>query len=180
MKNRAYLDVVHQEFRRLKQLADSSLSQLDDEDVFVPAPNEGNSAAILMKHMSGNMLSRWRDFLTTDGEKPDRDRDSEFVILEADDRKTLDIRWEKGWACLFDALDSISDADLARQVFIRGEPHTVLQAINRQLTHYAYHTGQIVYLAKGLTGPRWRTLSIGKGESKAFNEDPEPYLGEDS
>ena len=180
MKDRIHLKVMQQELRRLKQLADASLSQLDDSEVFVPAPNDGNSAAVLMKHMSGNMLSRWHDFLTTDGEKPDRDRDSEFVITDADSRQTLARRWEKGWECLFAALGSLGDADLARTVSIRGEPHTVLQAINRELVHYAYHTGQLVFLAKGLRGSRWQTLSVPKGQSEAYNEAPRRYLDDNA
>ena len=179
MKDRIHLKVMQQELRRLRQLADASLSQLDDSE-FVPAPNDGNSAAVLMKHMSGNMLSRWHDFLTTDGEKPDRDRDSEFVITDADSRQTLARRWEKGWECLFAALGSLGDADLTRTVSIRGEPHTVLQAINRELVHYAYHTGQLVFLAKGLRGSRWQTLSVPKGQSEAFNEAPRRYLDDNA
>ena len=180
MKDRIHLKVMQQELRRLKQLADASLSQLDDSEVFVPAPSGGNSAAVLMKHMSGNMLSRWHDFLTTDGEKPDRDRDSEFVITDADSRQTLARRWEKGWECLFAALGSLGDADLTRTVSIRGEPHTVLQAINRELVHYAYHTGQLVFLAKGLRGSRWQTLSVPKGQSEAFNKAPRRYLDDNA
>jgi hypothetical protein len=133
-----------------------------------------------MKHMSGNMLSRWRDFLTTDGEKPDRNRDSEFIITDFDTRQALAERWVKGWQCLFDALEPLQDEDMSRTVHIRGEAHSVLQAINRQLTHYAYHTGQIVFLAKRLTGARWRTLSVPKGQSQAYNEAPLKYLDEDS
>jgi hypothetical protein len=178
MEERTYLDVVQKEFKRLKALADASLSQLGEPELHVAAPDEGNSVAVLMKHMSGNMLSRWRDFLTTDGEKPDRNRDTEFVITDADDRQTLHSRWEKGWKCLFDALGSLRDSDLSTTVHIRGEPHTVLQAINRQLTHYAYHTGQIVFLAKSLRGSRWQTLSIAKGQSQAFNLKPRRYLDE--
>jgi hypothetical protein len=179
MEERTYLDAARSEFRRLRRLADAALSQLDDAGIFVQAPSDGNSAAILMKHMSGNMMSRWRDFLTTDGEKPDRDRDSEFILTEADDRAALSRRWEEGWRCLFDALGSIRDPDLVRTILIRREPHTVLQAINRQLTHCAYHTGQIVLLAKSVRGRHWQTLSVAKGESNAFNREPRPYLDED-
>jgi hypothetical protein len=176
MKDRVYIEAVQMEFRRLKKLADISLSQLEGSLVFVLPPNDGNCVAVLMKHMSGNMLSRWRDFLTTDGEKLDRNRDSEFVLDQKDDRQALLDRWERGWRCLFDALDSLSDADLSRTVFIRREPHTVLQAINRQLTHYAYHTGQIVFLARGLLGSSWQTLSIAKGQSETFNKEPGRYI----
>jgi hypothetical protein len=132
-----------------------------------------------MKHISGNMLSRWRDFLTTDGEKPDRDRDSEFMITQADTREALEKRRESGWQCLFETLDLLQENDLSRTVFIRGEPHSVLQAIHRQLTHYAYHTGQIVFLSKEIVGNRWQTLSIAPGKSEAFNRAPKPYLDGD-
>ena len=179
MEDRIYLDAVQMEFKRLKKLADDALCQLSGSEVFAPTLGDGNNIGILMKHMSGNMLSRWRDFLTTDGEKPDRDRDSEFVITEADDRQALGRRWEEGWGCLFDVLGSLRDADLARTVFIRGEPHTVLQAINRELVHYGYHTGQIAFMAKSLLGSRWQTLSIARGQSQAFNRKPRRYLDED-
>jgi len=178
MGQRTYIEQLTLEFKRLNRICNAALEQLGDNDVFVLPPNDGNSIAILMKHMSGNMRSRWRDFLTTDGEKPDRDRDSEFVITEADNRTALAVRWADGWDCLFDSLDSLSDGDLSKEVFIRGESHTVLQAINRQLSHYAYHAGQIVLRAKELAGPRWQTLSVAKGESKEYNEAPKPYLDE--
>jgi hypothetical protein len=164
------------EFRRTQRLAEGGIEQLDERELFTAAPAGGNSAAILMKHMAGNMLSRWRDFLTSDGEKPDRNRDAEFVITDGDDRASLEARWEAGWACLFDAIAPLADADLARTVTIRGEAHSVLQAINRQLSHYAYHAGQIVLLAKTQRGLAWRTLSVAKGQSEAFNADPDAYL----
>ncbi len=129
--------------------------------------------AVIVKHMSGNMLSRWRDFLTTDGEKPDRDRDTEFVVSSTDTRASLQARLERGWECLFHALGALTDADLGRTVRIRGEEHTVLQAIHRQLTHYAYHIGQIVSGVRGLVGPEWKTLSIAKNRSREFRERSE-------
>ncbi|MBD3162760.1 MAG: DUF1572 domain-containing protein [Candidatus Eisenbacteria bacterium] len=176
MQDRPILDGIERELRRLRRMSELSLSRLDDEALYA-ARNGGNSAAVLMKHLSGNLLSRWCDFLTTDGEKPGRNRDSEFVITEADTRRALEVRWDEGWRALFAALAPLDDADLARTVTIRGEPHTVLQAVHRQLAHYAYHTGQIVLLAKELTGPHWESLSIPKGRSEAFNETPTTYLG---
>jgi hypothetical protein len=179
MRNESYLETAGREFRRLKRLADAALAQLDDRELVLPLGAGDVSAALLMKHLAGNMLSRWRDFLTTDGEKPDRDRDSEFVITLADTRSRLTERWEAGWKCLFDALDTLRDEDFSRRVFIRREAHSVHQAIERELTHYAYHTGQIVLAAKCLIGPRWRTLSVAKGGSRAYNESPRPYLADD-
>jgi uncharacterized damage-inducible protein DinB len=178
MKKESYLDTMLRELRRLKQLSDDALEQLDDSEFFEAPAGSGNSAAVLLKHVAGNLLSRWRDFLTTDGEKPDRDRDSEFVISEPDTREDLRRRWEKGWERLFDALAPLAQDDLERIVHIRKEPHTVLQAINRQITHYAYHTGQIVYVARLHAGDRWRSLSVERGGSKAFNESPGSYLEE--
>jgi hypothetical protein len=123
-----------------------------------------------MKHLAGNMLSRWTDFLTTDGEKPNRKRDSEFVIEASDTKQHLLEFWESGWTCLFDALNPLTAAELDKTVFIRGEPHTVMQAINRQLAHYSYHVGQIVFLARYFAGANWETLSIPKGKSEEFNQ----------
>ena len=130
-----------------------------------------------MKHVTGNLLSRWRDFLTSDGEKPDRRRDEEFVVGDADSRERLLARWDEGWAVLFEALKPLGPADLGRPVLIRGETLAVLEAIHRQLTHYAYHVGQIVYLAKHYAGSRWTSLSIPLGKSEEFNRVPERYLG---
>jgi hypothetical protein len=132
--------------------------------------------ALIMKHLSGNMRSRWRDFLTADGEKPDRDRDSEFILSSQDSRQRILEEWDQGWTILFEALAPLRAEDLDRTVVIRGERFTVLQAISRQLTHYAYHVGQLVYVAKHLAGPRWQSLSIPKGGSAKFNENPGKYL----
>ncbi|HSF03056.1 MAG TPA: DUF1572 family protein, partial [Solirubrobacterales bacterium] len=151
--------------------------QVDDTQFFhTPAP-DANSIAVIMKHVGGNLRSRWTDFLTTDGEKPDRDRDSEFETGAADTRASISARWEEGWRLQFSAIQGLSPADLSRTVAIRGEPHTVLQAIQRQLTHYAYHVGQIVFLARHFAGPRWRSLSIPRGRSKDFDvaRDGRPY-----
>jgi hypothetical protein len=176
----SYLDTVQRELRRLKQLADTALAQLSNRLYFQRLEDTDNCAAVIVKHLSGNMLSRWRDFLSSDGEKPDRDRDSEFVLSDSDTREVLHERWEKAWQCLFDAVAPLQEADLNRTVLIRGESHSVLQAINRQLTHYAYHTGQLVFLAKHLAGDRWQTLSVARGGSRTFNEEPEQYLGGNS
>jgi hypothetical protein len=129
---------------------------------------EENSIAIVMKHIAGNLHSRWREFLTTDGEKPDRERDAEFDWSAADSPETIRARWDEGWTLLFAAVEPLEEADLARTVTIRGEAHSVLQAVNRQQTHYAYHVGQIVLLARHFAGPNWRSLSIPRGKSKEY------------
>jgi hypothetical protein len=156
-------------FRQYKTLADTAIKQIDETGFHWKPEPESNSIAIIMKHMSGNMLSRWSDFLTTDGEKEWRNRDSEFE----DDLQTAEqiiAYWEKGWACLFDALEPLTNEDLGNIVYIRNEAHSVLEAVNRQIAHYAYHVGQIVYLAKAIKSDQWQTLSIAKGKSKAFND----------
>ena len=172
-----FLEDAVLQFRKYKSLADEARAQVADTDLFRSLDAESNSIAIVMKHLAGNMKSRWTDFLTTDGEKPDRNRDSEFEMAAADTRASIAARWEEGWRLLFSAVERLSPADLSRTVAIRGEPHTVLQAIQRQLTHYAYHVGQIVFLARHFAGPRWRSLSIPKGKSKEFDvaRDGQPY-----
>jgi hypothetical protein len=172
-----YLDDALGEFRKLKSFADKAVAQVSDEDWFRQLDPESNSIAIVMKHILGNMRSRWTDFLTTDGEKPDRDRDTEFELGGADTKERLLERWESGWRLLFEAISPLTAQDLQRTVTIRGEPHTVLQAINRQLTHYAGHVGQIVYLAKHFAGERWKTLSIPRGKSRQFDvtKEGKPY-----
>jgi len=169
------------EFRRTKDLADRALAQVPDGDFFATISAETNPIAVVVKHVAGNLRSRWTDFLTTDGEKPDRDRDAEFVIGAGDGRDTLTARWEEGWSVLFATLEALRDADLERTVTIRGEPHTVIQAVLRQHAHYAYHAGQIVLLARYFAGDAWRTLSVPKGGSATFNRAPTSYLdgGED-
>ena len=166
---RDFLEDAILQLRKYKGLGDEALTQVADSDLFRSVDDESNSIAIVMKHISGNMRSRWTDFLTTDGEKPDRDRDSEFEADAADTRASITARWEEGWRLLFSAIEGLSPADLSRTVAIRGEPHSVLQAIQRQLTHYAYHVGQIVFLARHFAGPRWRSLSIPKGRSRDFD-----------
>ncbi len=156
-------------FRNLKRMAERAAAQLSDEEFFHAIDAESNSVALIMKHMAGNMRSRWTDFLTSDGEKPDRHRDSEF-LLEGEDRRAVEERWEAGWRCVFGALEPLKPEDLLRTITIRGEPHTVVMAINRQLSHYGQHTGQIVFLAKHLKSDAWQTLSIPRGQSEAFNE----------
>jgi hypothetical protein len=156
-------------FRQSKMLADRAMQQVTDEQLFAAIDPEANSIAIIVKHLSGNMRSRWTDFLTTDGEKPDRDRDSEFVEPPATRQGVLDA-WEDGWARLFQALAPLSDADLARTVTIRGEAHSVMQAINRQVAHYGLHVGQIVLLAKYFAGHRWQSLSVPRNRSVEFNQ----------
>jgi hypothetical protein len=176
MPNETYIQLATREFRRAKALADGAMAQITAEQFFA-APSEGdNSVAIVVKHMGGNLLSRWTDFLTSDGEKPGRNRDVEFHITEGDTQQLLMAQWESGWGALFSALEPLSDADLTRTVTIRGEPLTVLQAINRQLTHYSYHVGQIVYIAKHYAGGSWRTLSVAKGKSAEFNAKPMKYV----
>ena len=145
------------------------MAQVTDEQLFATLDAEMNSIALIVKHMAGNMRSRWTDFLTTDGEKPDRQRDTEFVEPPATREALLNL-WEQGWNCVFAALEPLSDADLGRTVTIRGEAHSVMQAINRQIAHYALHIGQIVFLAKHLQASNWRSLSVPRGQSGAFNE----------
>lgn len=169
MEPEPYLDDVRRQLRKYKGFAERAMAQIAADDLFRTLDPEANSIALVIKHMAGNMRSRWTDFLTTDGEKPDRGRDSEFEIEAGDTREAIFARWEAGWAALFAALDPLTEADLGRNVTVRGEPHTVLQAIQRQLSHYAYHVGQIVLLAKHFAGPRWQTLSIAKGKSAEFD-----------
>lgn len=164
-----YLKDAVLQFRKMKELADRAVAQVADEHLFVALDEEANSIAVIMKHIAGNLRSRWTDFLTSDGEKPDRHRDSEFIVEEKDTKEELLARWEAGWRCLFDALAPLGPDDLNRTVLIRSEPHTVVQAINRQLTHYAYHIGQIVFLAKHFASSRWQSLSIPRGKSEEFN-----------
>jgi len=156
-------------FRYYKKLAERAMEQVTDEQLFTSLDEEANSIAIVVKHMAGNMRSRWTDFLTTDGEKAGRDRDSEFVDPPAT-REALLEGWEDGWTRVFQALEPLSDADLGRTITIRGEAHSVMQAINRQASHYAYHVGQIVLLAKHLAHERWQSLSVPRNRSAEFNQ----------
>ncbi len=158
-------------FHYYKKLAERAMAQCPDDALFVTLDPESNSIAIIVKHMSGNMRSRWRDFLTTDGEKPDRNRDTEFEAPPATRAELLEL-WERGWKYVFDALEPLSESDLTRTVTIRSEPHSVMQAINRQIAHYAHHAGQILFLAKHLTFLRtgkWESLSVPRGKSVDMN-----------
>jgi hypothetical protein len=165
----AFLDEVRRSFRGYKRLADGGLAQLSDQDFFRAPDSESNCPAQLIKHMAGNLRSRWTDFLTTDGEKPDRNRDQEFVLTPADTRADLMRRWEESFKIIFDTIATLKPEDFAVVVAIRGEPHTILQAINRSLMHTAYHVGQILYVGKHLRGAEWTMLSIPKGKSEEFN-----------
>lgn len=165
-----YLAESVREFRKIKDLGDKTLAQVSDEDLARTLHPEGNSLAVLIRHLAGNMLSRWTDFLTSDGEKPGRHRDTEFEDSGAT-REQLLARWEEGWACLFAALAALSESDLRRVVTIRAEPHTVVRAIHRQLSHYAYHVGQMVMLAKAFQDAEWKTLSVPRGGTRKFNEE---------
>lgn len=164
-----YLRDSAESFRKYKDMADKSLARVTDEQFFAVLDAESNSLALVVKHMAGNLLSRWTDLLTSDGEKPGRDRDSEFEAASGDTRETLMQRWEAAWAIAFGSMDALTPADLDRTIHIRGEPHSLVQAINRQLTHAAYHVGQIVFLAKHLQSDNWQSLSIPRGQSRQFN-----------
>ena len=170
-----YLDEVRRQFTGHKRLAERAMVQLKDDDFFVTLDPESNSIAILVKHLAGNMRSRFTDFLTTDGEKPDRNRDQEFEITAATTRADVMRWWEEGWARVFAAVEALKPEDVMRTVTIRGEPHTVLQATNRQIAHYAQHTGQIVFLAKHFRSSEWKTLSIPRGKSKEFGAVVQKY-----
>lgn len=164
----SYLEDVLPLFRYYKSLGDRAIAQVSDENLYRLPDEDSNSIAIIMKHVAGNSRSRWTDFLTSDGEKPNRDRDTEFVDPPST-RAALLQMWEAGWDCMFAALAGLKDSDLTRSVTIRGEKHSVLQAINRQVAHYAYHCGQIVLLAKHFQHREWKSLSVPKGGSAEFN-----------
>lgn len=163
----SYLEESLSLFRYYKKLGEEAMAQATDEQLFAALDPESNSIAIIVKHIAGNMRSRWTDFLTSDGEKPDRHRDTEFEDAPPS-REALMTLWEAGWDRVFGALEPLSDADLRRTVTIRGEAHSVMQAINRQIAHYACHVGQIILLAKHLQHDRWRSLSIPRGKSAEF------------
>jgi hypothetical protein len=164
-----YLDEAHRQMRGHKRLAEGAMAQLKDHELFIALDPEGNSIAVLVKHMAGNMRSRFTDFLTSDGEKPDRHRDQEFELNPATTtRADLTKWWEEGWARVFAAIEALKPEDVIRTVTVRGQPHTVLQAINRQIAHYAQHTGQIVFLAKHIRSGKWKTLSIPRDKSEDY------------
>ncbi len=162
------MDSVKKQFRYYRMLGEKSMEQLEEEQLFWQYNGESNSIAVLVNHMAGNMLSRFTDFLTSDGEKPWRNRDAEFTNAFAD-RAQMMQRWHQGWECLMQTLDQLSDADLETIVYVRNDGHTVTEAINRQLAHYAYHTGQIVFIAKMLKDTDWQTLSIARNSSAEYN-----------
>jgi hypothetical protein len=166
MVGRHYLDDASRQLKKLKTQADKAMAQIDDAGYFAVLDPESNSVALIVKHLAGNMQSRWTDFLTTDGEKPTRDRDSEFELRPQDTRAHLTATWEDGWSRVFAAIETLGPDDLERTVYVRGEAHSVLEAIHRQTTHYAGHVGQIVMLAKHYAGDRWKTLSIPRGRSR--------------
>src|SRR5713226_3497668 len=155
-------------FQYYKKLAERAMAQCPDKALFTTLDAESNSIAIIVKHMAGNMRSRWTDFLTTDGEKPDRHRDTEFEEPPKTRAELMEL-WERGWKYVFDALQPLTDADLTRTITIRTEPHSVTQAINRQVAHYSYHVGQIVYLARHAAGDKWQSLTVPKKKSAEFN-----------
>ena len=168
MTDSPILSVALDELQKIKKLADKSIEQLSDQQLHATLDADANSVAILMRHMAGNMRSRWINFMTSDGEKPERMRDREFED-PGQTRAELIAEWEHGWQCVFDALTPLTDADLQRTVMIRGEAHTVYKAISRQVAHYAGHAYQILLLAKHMQGSNWKTLSIPRGQSEEFN-----------
>lgn len=167
---KGYLESVKAQFKHYKTIGEKTFDQLDDADLFWQYNEESNSVAIIVKHIWGNMMSRWTDFLTTDGEKEWRKRDEEFESDIKTKEEMFD-KWNQGWTCLFTALDSISEEDLdSKVVYIRNEGHSITEAINRQLAHYPYHIGQIVFIGK-MASSDWRALTIPKGNSKAYNKE---------
>jgi uncharacterized damage-inducible protein DinB len=172
----AYLEDIRFSFRKQKELAEIAFRQVADDDFFKRPGEHSNSIAIILKHVGGNLASRWTDFLTTDGDKPWRDRDAEFVIGPEDTRQSLLAAWERGWAALFQTLGSLQEADLLKKVTIRREEHTVFQAVHRSLTHTAYHVGQIVYLSRLLTKEGWQWITIPPGQSRQVKDKGGQYL----
>ena len=185
--NTDYLNSAKQQFQYYKQLGDKTMAQLNDEQLFWQYNDASNSIAIMVKHLWGNMMSRWTDFLTTDGEKDFRKRDEEFELrvgpslqgvdtanaegVDEHSRAVIIEKWEQGWACLFTALDSINEDNFDTTIYIRNQGHSIPEAINRQMMHYAYHVGQMVYLGRMMKGEDWQSLSIPKGNSKAYNAE---------
>lgn len=164
-----YIKNIQTVFRQYKTLAEKAMSQVEDKRLFWSFNNDSNSISVIVQHISGNMLSRFTNFYEEDGEKPWRNRDREFESILTTRAEMLDA-WYKGWTCLFSVIDQLQDLDLERTVYIRNEPHSVLEAINRQLAHYSYHIGQIVFLSKMVTEQDWTSLSIPKNQSKQFND----------
>jgi Protein of unknown function (DUF1572) len=173
---KAYLEDMIFSFCKHKELAEKAFRQVEDQDFFRKPGAYSNSIAIIIKHVAGNLASRWTDFLTTDGDKPWRDRDAEFIIGPEDTRQCLVASWEAGWSALFQTLNNLQEADLLKTVTIRGEEHTVFQAIHRSLTHSAYHVGQIVYLSRLAVKEGWNWITIPPGQSKQWNSQGGKYL----
>lgn len=165
-----YLSSARKQFRYYKVLGDRTFAQLEEADLFWQFNEESNSVAVIVRHLWGNMLSRWTDFLTTDGEKEGRNRDAEFELSIQSKQELLD-KWEEGWQCVFTALDSINADNFSTVVYIRNMGHTIPEAVNRQMTHYAYHVGQIVFIGKMRKGAEWKSLSIPKGKSTTYNAE---------
>ena len=165
-----YLETTKKQFEYYKLLAEQTFEQLDDEQLFWQFNSESNSIATIVQHLAGNMISRWTDFLTTDGEKPNRNRDLEFLPT-LQNRAAILQQWNKGWNCFFDTFNALTNNDLEKEIFIRNMGQTVLEAINRQLAHYPYHVGQIVFIGKMLLNQNWKSLSILKGNSEKYNEN---------
>jgi hypothetical protein len=166
----AYLDSIHKQFQYYKSLGDKTLAQVSEEGLHWQYNADSNSIAMIVQHLSGNMISRWTDFLTTDGEKAGRNRDEEFENKIHNKTELLEL-WDKGWACFLDAISNLDAADLTREVFIRNMGQPVVEAINRQLAHYPYHIGQMVFIAKMIAGENWVSLSIPRGASSSFNAE---------
>lgn len=164
-----YLSDAIKSFRNYKRMAEKAMAQVREEEFFRAIDAESNSIAVIVKHIAGNQRSRWRNFLTSDGEKEDRRRDTEFELMD-ETRESLMQVWEQSWQTLFDAIEPLQAEDFSKTVLIRGEPHTICEAINRQMTHYAYHVGQITFLAKHFRASDWQTLSVPRGRSAEFNQ----------
>ncbi|MNY02677.1 DinB superfamily protein [compost metagenome] len=169
LKNSNYLTSILHQFRYYRSVGEKSIDQLDEQSIHWQYNDDSNSIATIIKHIAGNSLSRWTDFLTTDGEKEWRNRDDEFEDTTYTKTEMMAL-WNRGWDCLFSAIEPLNEADLSKTVYIRGEAHTVVEAINRQLAHLPYHIGQIVFIAKMLAGKNWNSLTIPKGKSKEFNQ----------
>ena len=163
-----YLDTIKEDFKKYKKIAEDTLSQLNEDEIHYRSGEDSNSISILIQHVSGNLVSRFSDFLTADGEKEWRKRDTEFEEQNLSKEKLIE-KWNSGWKILFDQLDKLSPEDLTKSILIRNEPHSVIKALNRQAVHYAYHVGQIVFIAKEIKKESWKTLSVAKGKSEEFN-----------
>ncbi|MCA0131649.1 DinB family protein [Winogradskyella alexanderae] len=166
----SYLNSVLKQFEYYKSLGDNTIERLSFDELNKEFAQDGNSISIIVKHMAGNMLSRWTNFMTEDGEKKWRERDEEFIGTYLSKEELIDA-WNKGWGCLFNTLKSLTNKDLERIIYIRNQGHTVTEAINRQMMHYAYHVGQIVFIGKLILGKEWKSLSVPKGQSKVYNKE---------